>query len=186
MLRARIIGIRRNPGSSWRTRWGLVLPAVHPLLIYQLADDMEWYHWGVIVRRWWCVFLYEGEAEPSPFIGQRASGAKRVCWTEPSQVLFINTRRRVCLLEDKGGALFYQQYILLILSGSRRYWVISYGADVAYLYWDEAEPNRAKPSQCMTAFTGGRISGERYVVRYLLEVRGQVHETSIPNRYGAV
>ena len=56
----------------------------------------------------------------------------------------------MCLLEDKGGALFYQQYILLILSGSRQYWVISYGADVAYLYWDEAEPSRAqaKPSQC--------------------------------------
>ena len=59
----------------------------------------------------------------------------------------------MCLLEDKGGALFYQQYILLILSGSRRYWVISYGADVAYLYWDEAEPSRqTEPSQAKPVY----------------------------------
>ena len=81
---------------------------------------------------------------------------------KPSQVLFINTRRRLCLLEDKGCALFYQQYTLLFyqVADDMVWWCILFEwyrmalMMYAYLYWDEAEPsqasspNRAKPSDC--------------------------------------
>ena len=93
-----------------------------------------------------CTYI---EVRPKP----KPSHAQAICQAEPSQALFINTRRRVDLLEDKGCALFCQQYIPLIHQAADNTMVlrvsvllglISYGADDVYLYWGEAEA-QAKP-----------------------------------------